>query len=105
MHIASDYIHPYNDAGGGSARCRVLIYLPYDVRDTPVVICSGLPNNPGGSITNSAEVMAAEVIRSHRLPTPLVWIEHWAEESTDGEEEMCELRSATGRLKEPPKWS
>jgi hypothetical protein len=34
----------------------VQIYLPDDTCDDPVVICSELPNNPGGSITNSAEV-------------------------------------------------
>jgi hypothetical protein len=32
-----------------------------------------------------------EVIRSHRLPTPLVWIEHWPKEATDGGEETFEL--------------
>jgi hypothetical protein len=51
-----------------------------------VVVCSELPNNPGGSITNSPEVIAAGVIRANELPTPLVWIEHWPEESTDVEE-------------------
>jgi hypothetical protein len=35
--------------------------------------------------------LAAEVIRSHRLPTPLVWIEHWPKEATDGDEERFEL--------------
>src|SRR3712207_3455239 len=29
--------------------------------------------------------------RSHKLPTPLVWIEHWPEQSTDGGEETFEL--------------
>ena len=67
------------------------IYLPDDVRDAPVVICSDLPNNSGGSITNSADVIAAGVIRSHELPTPLVWIEHWSKESTGGREETLEL--------------
>jgi hypothetical protein len=86
MHLVSDYIHPHKSAGGRRAQCRVRIYLPEDVRDAPVVICSELPNNPGGSVTNSAEV-----IRSHELPTPLVWIEHWPEESTDGGEETFEL--------------
>ena len=76
MHLASDYIHPYKDAGGRHAHCRIRIYLPNDVRDAPVVLCSELPNNPGGSITNSAEVIAAGVIRVNELPTPLVWIEH-----------------------------
>jgi hypothetical protein len=61
------------------------------MRDTPVVICSELPNNLGGSITNSAEVIAAGVIRANELPTPLVWVEHWPEESMDGHEETFEL--------------
>jgi hypothetical protein len=86
MHLASDHIHPYNDTGGRPARCRVRIYLPDDVRDVPVVNCSELPNNPGGSITSSVETIAAGVIRANELPTPLVWIEHWPEESTEGQE-------------------
>ncbi len=57
MHLASDYIHPYKDAGGRPSHCRVRIYLPDDVLDAPVVVCSELPNNPGGSITNSAETL------------------------------------------------
>jgi hypothetical protein len=56
------------------------------MRDAPVVVCSELPNNPGGSITNSAETIAAGVIRANELPTPLVWIEHWPEETTEGRE-------------------
>jgi hypothetical protein len=28
MHLASDYIHPHEDAGGNPARCRVRIYSP-----------------------------------------------------------------------------
>ena len=86
MHLSGDYIHPYNDAGGHPAHCRVRIYLSDDMRDAPVVICSELPNNPGGSITNSAEVIAAGVIRANDLPTHLVWIEHWPKESADGQE-------------------
>src|SRR5215207_1699225 len=69
MHLASDYIHPFRSAGGRRARCRVWVYLPDDVLDAPVVICSELPNNPGGSVTNSAEV-AAGVTRANELPTP-----------------------------------
>jgi len=86
VHLTSDYIHPYKDSGGHPAHCRVRIYLPDDVRDTPVVICSELSNNPGGSIANSAEVIAAGVIQANELPTPLVWIEHWPEETTEGKE-------------------
>jgi hypothetical protein len=54
MHLASDYIHPYKDAGGRHSHCRVRIYLPDDL-DAPVVVCSELPNYPDGSITNSAD--------------------------------------------------
>ena len=46
MRLASDYIHPYKDAGGRSSHCRVRIYLPDDVRDAPVVGCLELPNQP-----------------------------------------------------------
>ena len=50
------------------------------------MICSEVPNNPGGSITNSAETIAAGLIQANELPTPLVWIEHWPEECTEGQE-------------------
>jgi hypothetical protein len=68
MHVARDYIHPYKDAGGRPSHCRVHIYLPDGVREAPVVICSEVPNNPGGSITNLAEVIAARVIQATRDP-------------------------------------
>jgi hypothetical protein len=84
--LASDYIHPFKDAGGRLSHCRIRIYLPDDVLDAPVIVCSELPNNPGGSITNSAETIAAGVIRANELLTPLVWVEHWPEESTEGQE-------------------
>jgi hypothetical protein len=86
MYLTSDHIHPYNDAGGRAAHCRVRIYLPDDICDAPVIVCSELPNNPGGSITNSAETIAAGVIWANELPTPLVWIEHWPKETTEGQE-------------------
>jgi hypothetical protein len=91
VHLASDYIHPYKDAGGHPAHCRVRIYLPEEMHDVPVVICSELSNNPGGSITSSAEVVAEGVIRSNELPTPLVWIEHWPKDTTEGGAETFEL--------------
>ena len=80
--MASDYIHPTSRGG----RCRIRIFLPDEEQDVPVVICSDLPNNGGTYVTYAAEQLAAEVIHSHRLPTPLVWIEHWPEESTEGQE-------------------
>jgi hypothetical protein len=56
-----------------------------------VVICSEVPNNPGDAITNSAEVLAAGVIRANELLTPLIWIEHWPGESAGGGAETFDL--------------
>jgi hypothetical protein len=58
--------------------------------DSPVVICSELPNNEGSSVTYSAHQIAVEVIRYHRLPTP-AWIEHYPKETTVGTSETFEL--------------
>ena len=56
-----------------------------------MVICSELPANDGPSITVCAERLVAEVIRYHRLPTPVVWIEHHPPEVTDSRSETFEL--------------
>jgi hypothetical protein len=91
MHLVSDYIHPYKHAGGRPAHCRVRIYLPEAVHDALVMICSELPDNPGGSTTNSAEVLAAGMTRTNELPTLLAWIEHRPKESTNGGKETFDL--------------
>ena len=67
------------------------VYLPEDQRDAPVVICSELPNNEGSSVTYSANQLAAEVIRYHKLALPPVWVEHYPKEATDGTSETFEL--------------
>jgi hypothetical protein len=82
MHLATDYIHPTPRGG----KCRVRVYLSDDEQDAPVVVCSELPTNEGSSIT-----YAAEVIRYHRLPTPIVWLEHHPPLSTDGDTETFDL--------------
>jgi hypothetical protein len=87
MHLASDYIHPTPRGG----RCRIRVCLSEDERDTPVIICSELPNNEGSSVTYSAHQIAAEVIRYHRLGVTPVWIEHYPKEATDGHSETFEL--------------
>lgn len=55
-----------------------------------MVLCSELPNICR-HVAYAAEQLAAEVNRCHRVPTPVVCIEHWPEESTDGGVEMFEL--------------
>jgi hypothetical protein len=84
-------VKSYQGRWGSAARCRIRVYLPDDMRDPPVVVSSELPNNPGGSITNSVEAIAAGVIQANKLPTPLVGIEHRPEERTNGGEETFEL--------------
>jgi hypothetical protein len=37
------------------------------------------------------KAIAAGVIQANELPTPLVWIEHWPKEATNGGEETFEL--------------
>lgn len=73
MRLAADYIHTTPNSG----HCRVRIYEPTEERDAPVVVCTELEENPGMSINNAAEGIAAEVISSNSLPIPVVWIEHY----------------------------
>lgn len=87
MHLANDYIHPTSRGG----RCRIRIYYPDEEQDAVVVICTELANNPGESATNAVRRVAAEVIESHRLPTPLVWIEHHPSETINGRSETFEM--------------
>jgi hypothetical protein len=42
-------------------------------------------------LTYAAERIAAEVIRYHRLPAPVVWIEHHPPITTDGDTETFDL--------------
>ncbi|MDP9476839.1 MAG: hypothetical protein M3R38_14325 [Actinomycetota bacterium] len=50
-----------------------------------------MPGNTGTSITNAAEVVAAEIAHAYRLPTPLVYIEHYPPTSTNGSTEKFDL--------------
>jgi hypothetical protein len=70
-----DYIHPYRSYWSDGRKCRIRIYR--GERRVPVVICSQLTDNDNTSVTNMVEYLAAEVIREHNLPTPLVWVEHY----------------------------
>jgi hypothetical protein len=57
----------------------------------PGVVCSELPINDRCSVTYCAEQLAAEVIRYHRLPAPVVWIVHHPPGTTGGATETFEL--------------
>jgi len=70
-----DYIHYYRGYWSDGGKCRIRIYQ--EDGHNPVVICSQLPENKNTSVTNMAEYLAAEMIEKHRLPTPLLWVEHY----------------------------
>jgi hypothetical protein len=72
-----DYIHNYRGYWSDGGKCRIRIYR--EDRQAPVVVCSQLLDNDNTSVTNMAEYLAAEVMEEHKLPTPLVWIEHYPE--------------------------
>ena len=88
-------LHPPTPRGG---KCRVRVWHPDEEQDAPVVVCTELPTNEGSSITYASEQLAAEVIRYHRLPTPVVWIEHHPPLATDGDTERTAWRTPRSRL-------
>ena len=77
MNMTHDYVHHYRGYWSNGGKCRIRIYR--EEGQSPVVICSQLPDNDNTSVTNMAEYLAAEVIEEHSLPTPLTWIEHYPE--------------------------
>jgi hypothetical protein len=77
MKKTHDYVHYYRGYWSEGGKCRIRIYR--EDEQAPMVICSQLRENDNTSITNMVEYLAAEVIKEHKLPTPLVWIEHYPE--------------------------
>jgi hypothetical protein len=84
--LVSDYVHPTPHGG----RCHIRIFAAGG--ELPVVICTELKDNEGMSITNAAELIAAEVLENHphvfdpfalasiaglSYDNPFVWVEHY----------------------------
>jgi hypothetical protein len=93
MKRTHDYVHCYRGYWSDGGKCRIRIYQ--EEGRAPVVICSQLPDNDNTSITNMAEYLAAEVIKEHKLPTPLTWIEHYPEhEGAVGEYSLVRVSSS-----------
>ena len=73
MRLIEGYTHAFRGLTGVRSACRVRLYLPDAAEpgeilgDAPVVIVSELPDNPGTSVTNAIEQIAAEVMDAHRL--------------------------------------
>jgi hypothetical protein len=56
MHLASDYVHPTPYEG----RCRVRIFIPTEERDVMTIVLTEPRDDPGMSVTNCVERLAAE---------------------------------------------
>ena len=97
MRLVEDYAHAFRGPSGARSACRVRIYLPDEEGEAlggaPVVVVSELPDNPGTSVTNAIEQIAAEVMYAHcfamgRAP---VFVEHYPPRVTGGRDETFDL--------------
>lgn len=71
-----NYRHPTTRA---PARCRLRIY---DTDAGAVVVLTEIADNPGISITNTAEELATEITAAYDLdPAAAAWIEHYTPDS------------------------
>ena len=99
MRLIEDYIHAFRGPTGVSSACRIRLYLPGAAEpggtlgDAPVVIVFELPDNPGTSVTNAIEQIAAEVIDAHRfaMGRAPVFVEHYPPRATGGRDETFDL--------------
>jgi hypothetical protein len=88
MRLKADHEHPTPHNG----RCRVRIYEPDQPGDQYVVVITELAENPGQSVTNCVEQLAAEVIMAHALPSSeTAFIEHYEKAERSGESETYDL--------------
>lgn len=80
--LVLDYIHETRGFWRDGMSARIRIYNPALDDETPIVLATELPDNENTSITNMAEVLAAEIIGAH-LPqrfdyrVPVLWLEHY----------------------------
>jgi hypothetical protein len=72
MKKTHDYILYYRGYWSDGGRCRIRIYQ--EEGQSPMVVCSQLPDNHNTSIANIVEYLAAEVIEEHSLSPPLTWV-------------------------------
>ena len=99
MRLIEDYTHAFRGPTGGRSACRVRLYLPdaaepgETLDDVPVVIVSEIPDNPGTSVTNAIEQIAAEVMDAHRfaMGRAPVFVEHYPPRAAGGRDETFDL--------------
>jgi hypothetical protein len=74
----TNYIHTFTGLWNRPAKCRIRVYRLES--GMTVVIATELPDNPGTTITNAAELLATEIRqRFVAAGEAMVWIEHYQE--------------------------
>lgn len=69
-------LYPYKSPNGADGICRIEKIELSDQRI--LIVCEELEDNPGMSVTNAVEWVAAQVCRTYDIdPLRLVWIEHY----------------------------
>ena len=95
MHLIEDYIHAFRGPSGVRSACHVRLYQPEEageaLGDASVVVVSELANNPGTSVTNAIEQIAAAVMNAQDFGRVPVFVEHYPPEATGGREETFDL--------------
>ena len=84
MKKTHDYVHYYRGYWSDGGRCHIRIYE--EEEQTPVGMCSQLPDNINTSVTNMAEYLVAEILEEHSLTIPLPWIEPYPEHEAESGE-------------------
>jgi hypothetical protein len=84
MPPVTDFVHRYCVPPSTiEATCRIRVYQLAD--GVIVVIATELPDNPGASITNAAEILATDMRRWFVVPGGgLLWIEHYQDRAMIG---------------------
>jgi len=70
-----DCLLDYRGNNGAAAQCRVRVYEPEG--RAAVIVATELPNNPGASVTNTAERVHYLAWEKAGCPLPVVFIEHY----------------------------
>src|SRR6266567_3180108 len=76
MVMTIDMTYPFLGFWDYPSTCRIRVFKEDDRR---VVIATELPDNPGTSITNAAEMIATELWRRVGRLCEYTWIEHYPE--------------------------
>ena len=68
MRKMHDHVHHFRGYWSDGGKCRIRTCRREG--NSPVVVCSQLPDNTNTSVTNMAEYLVAEVIEGHGLLVP-----------------------------------